>query len=102
MELHHGAHLAYCTNVHHGQNWPETFNSLQQFTLAVRNRVCPDRRFAIGLRLGSQAATELADARTFLEFQRWLDKNDCYIFTINGFPYGTFHGAPVKEKVYLP
>lgn len=102
MELNHGAHLAYCTNVHHGQNWPETFDSLRKFTLAVRDRVCPDRRFAIGLRLGSQAATELADGPTFLEFRRWLDKNNCYIFTINGFPYGAFHGAPVKTQVYLP
>jgi sugar phosphate isomerase/epimerase len=102
MELKYGKHLAYCTNVHHGQNWPETFDSLQKFALDVRNRVCPDRRFAIGLRLGSRAATELADSRAFLEFQRWLEQNDCYIFTINGFPYGTFHGAPVKEQVYLP
>jgi hypothetical protein len=102
MELNYGGHLAYCTNVHHGRNWPETLDSLQQYTLAVRNRVCPGRRFAIGLRLGSQAAAELADGHTLMEFQRWLDKNDCYIFTINGFPYGAFHGAPVKERVYLP
>ena len=102
MELKYGGHLAYCTNVHHGQNWPETFDSLQKFTLDVRNRVCPGLRFAIGLRLGSRAATELADSRALLEFQRWLERNDCYIFTINGFPYGTFHGAPVKEQVYLP
>ncbi|HEV2318278.1 MAG TPA: metabolite traffic protein EboE, partial [Verrucomicrobiae bacterium] len=53
-------------------------------------------------RLGSQAAIELADGQTLLEFQHWLEKNDCYIFTINGFPYGRFHGAPVKESVYLP
>jgi hypothetical protein len=102
MELNHGAHLAYCTNVHHGRDWPETFDSLQKYTLAVRSRVCPDRRFAIGLRLGSNAAAELADGQALLKFQRWLEKNDCYIFTINGFPYGNFHGAPVKEKVYLP
>ncbi|HUA66881.1 MAG TPA: metabolite traffic protein EboE [Alphaproteobacteria bacterium] len=102
MELNHGAHLAYCTNVHHGQNWPETLDSLQKYTLAVRSRVCPGRRFAIGLRLSSRAATELADGQTLLEFQRWMEKNDCYIFTINGFPYGRFHGGPVKEKVYLP
>jgi hypothetical protein len=25
-----------------------------------------------------------------------------YVFTINGFPYGTFHGRPVKEAVYQP
>jgi hypothetical protein len=102
MELKHGAHLAYCTNVHHGRNWPETFDSLERYTMDVRNRVCPERRFAIGLRLGSHAASELAGNSTLLEFQRWLDKTNCYIFTINGFPYGTFHGVPVKEKVYLP
>ena len=25
-----------------------------------------------------------------------------YVFTINGFPYGPFHGTRVKEEVYLP
>lgn len=102
MELKHGIHLAYCANIHHGRNWPETLDSLQNYALAVRSRVSPGRRFAIGLRLGSVAATELADRRALLEFQRWLDRNDCYVFTINGFPYGPFHGTPVKESVYLP
>ena len=37
-----------------------------------------------------------------LEFQRWLGQNDCYVFTINGFPYGQFHGTRVKEQVYAP
>jgi len=31
-----------------------------------------------------------------------LDLNNCYIFTINGFPYGRFHGQRVKEQVYRP
>ena len=102
MELNHAVHLAYCTNIHRGQNWPETLESLQKYTLAVRKRVCPQRPFAIGLRLGNQAATELAQKETLREFQRWLERNNCYVFTVNGFPYGRFHGAPVKEKVYLP
>jgi hypothetical protein len=102
MELKHHAHLAYCTNVHRGQSWSETLDSLEKYALAVRERVCPQRRFAIGLRLSNEAANELADRKTLLEFQRWLDKNDCYVFTINGFPFGRFHGASVKEKVYLP
>lgn len=102
MELNHGLHLAYCTNVHPGQNWRETFDSLQKHTLAVRKQVCAGRRFAIGLRLGSRAAIELADKQTLLKFQRWLKTNDCYVFTINGFPYGRFHGARVKERVYRP
>src|SRR5678809_856540 len=27
---------------------------------------------------------------------------DRYVFTINGFPYGAFHGKPVKSDVYRP
>lgn len=102
MELNHGAHLAYCTNVHRGQNWAETLESLQKYALAVRRRVCPRRPFALGLRLSHQAARELAAGQKLQEFKRWLTRNDCYVFTINGFPYGRFHGAPVKEKVYRP
>jgi hypothetical protein len=102
MELNHGAHLAYCTNIHCGHTWRQTHAALRKNTLAVRERVCPDSPFAIGLRLSSRAAGELSDKQNLREFQRWLDKNNCYVFTINGFPYGRFHGAPVKEKVYLP
>lgn len=102
MKLKHGAHLAYCTNVHRGQTWDETLASLQEYTLAVREHVCPGRPFAIGLRLGSRAAAELAQRRALLIFKRWLERHDCYIFTVNGFPYGRFHGKSVKEKVYRP
>src|SRR5215470_5761944 len=102
MKLNHGLHLAYCTNIHRGETWPETFDSLKKYTLAVRERVAANKPYAIGLRLSQCAAQELSERSTLLEFQRWLEETDCYIFTINGFPYGQFHGARVKEKVYLP
>ncbi len=102
MRLNHGLHLAYCTNVHRGETWRETFDSLKTHALAVRERVCPRAPFAIGLRLSNQAAMELYDKKNILEFQRWLEKNSCYVFTINGFPYGRFHGTRVKEQVYVP
>jgi hypothetical protein len=102
VELNHGLHLAYCTNIHRGETWCETFESLKTHTLAVRERVCPRAPFAIGLRLSHRAAMELSDPKILLEFQRWLEKNSCYVFTINGFPYGQFHGARVKEQVYAP
>jgi hypothetical protein len=56
------------------------------------------------LRLGERAAGELCDPRrdNLPAFRRWLDKNNCYVFTINGFPYGNFHGKRVKEQVYIP
>jgi sugar phosphate isomerase/epimerase len=102
MKLNYGGHLAYCTNIHRGQNWRQTLESLQKWTLAVRREVCPRQPFAIGLRLGSRAATELAVRKSLLEFKRWLERNNCYIFSVNGFPFGRFHGASVKEHVYLP
>ena len=102
MKLRHGQHLAYCTNIHRGENWPETFASLQLHTLAVRDKICPHAPFAIGLRLGERAAVELSERDTLLEFHRWLEKNSCYVFTMNGFPYGQFHGTRVKEMVYRP
>jgi len=102
MRLKHNIHLAYSTNIHRGETWRETFDSLKTHALAVRDRVCPRKPFAIGLRLSNQAAIELSERKTLLEFQRWLEKNNCYIFTINGFPYGRFHGTRVKEQVYAP
>jgi hypothetical protein len=102
VELNHGLHLAYCTNIHRGETWRETFDALKTRTLAVREKVCPQKPFAIGLRLSNQAATELSERKILLEFQRWLEKNSCYVFTINGFPYGQFHDTRVKEQVYAP
>ena len=102
VELNHGLHLAYCTNIHRGETWRETFDALKTHALAVRERVCPHAPFAIGLRLGNQAARELSNPEKLLEFQRWLEKKSCYVFTINGFPYGAFHGTRVKEQVYAP
>ncbi len=102
MELHHGLHLAYCTNIHRGETWGETFAALKTHTIAVHERVGPGRPFAIGLRLSATAARELGDPVGRREFRRWLEKNNCYVFTLNGFPYGPFHGARVKEAVYTP
>jgi len=102
VELKHGGHLAYCTNIHRGETWGETRGALESHTLAVRERVAPVRPFAIGLRLSAAAARELSDGPVRLAFQRWLTAHDCYVFTINGFPYGQFHGGRVKEAVYTP
>jgi hypothetical protein len=102
MQLNHHLHLAYCTNIHRGETWSETFHSLQTHVMAVRERVCPHQPFAIGLRLSHHAAVELSGHSRLLNFQRWLGQNNCYVFTINGFPYGRFHGTRVKEQVYAP
>ncbi len=104
MELNHGIHLGYCTNIHRGETWEETWQKLEQHTMEVRRRVLPlDKPYGIGLRLGERAAVELSgSASRLLDFQRWLERNNSYVFTINGFPYGAFHGTRVKEQVFKP
>ena len=102
MKLNHGLHLAYCTNVHRGEDWAETFEALEKHTLAVKQRVCPDQPFAIGLRLSNRASEELSHPHTLDQFKLWLKLHNCYVFTINGFPFGRFHGGRVKEQVYRP
>ncbi len=102
MQLRHNLHLAYCTNIHRGDDWPQTFASLKTHTLAVRERVCPGKPYAIGLRLSDLASRQLSEPATFAAFRDWLKRYDCYVFTINGFPYGQFHATKVKERVYLP
>ena len=102
MKLNHGLHLAYCTNIHRGETWAETFEALEQYTLAVREQVCPNEPYAIGLRLSDRASRELADPEAIRRFRFWLDRHNCYVFTVNGFPFGRFHGGRIKEKVYSP
>src|ERR1051325_1803010 len=102
MQLKRGLHLAYCTNIHRGESWAQTFETLKNYTLAVRDRVSRGKSYAIGLRLSADAARELSDPNTLAGFRRWLDRENCYVFTINGFPYGKFHGQRVKEQVYAP
>lgn len=102
MRLDHDIHLGYCTNIHRGETWEETWRGLRENTLRVKDRVCGGRPYGIGLRLSEQAARELSAPGKIDEFKAWLDANGCYVFTINGFPYGSFHGTRVKEQVFKP
>ncbi|MGC6426407.1 MAG: metabolite traffic protein EboE [Akkermansiaceae bacterium] len=104
MKITEHQHLAYCTNIHPAESWEETWAVLKTDVLTVRDRISPHESFAIGLRLSARAAEELiGDNGTNLRlFKAWLIEENCYVFTINGFPYGAFHDTRVKEKVYQP
>lgn len=102
------AHLAYCTNIHPAETWEETRQMLERHVLKVRDllraqgRLGVDEPFAIGLRLSAVAAEELLQGDQLPRFKDWLMETNTYVFTINGFPYGSFHGTRVKEKVFQP
>lgn len=95
-------HLTYCSNIHPGETWSEVRANVEKFFPAVRDRVAPGQPFGIGLRLSAQASKALTDPATLDEFRGFLSRSGLYVFTINGFPYGTFHGTRVKEDAYLP
>lgn len=96
------SHLTYCTNIHPGESWAEVRLALAEHTLAVKQRVCPEAAFGIGLRLSARAAAELLEGDRLSDFAAWLREHDLYVFTLNGFPFGPFHGTPVKDAVYRP
>ncbi|MBL0149939.1 MAG: metabolite traffic protein EboE [Ideonella sp.] len=102
MNLGAGVHLTYCSNIHPGESWAEVRANFDRHVVAVRDRLMPDGDFGVGLRLSARAAAELSEPAALAEFQGFLGRSRMYVFTINGFPYGTFHGTRVKEDVYLP
>lgn len=96
--------LAYCTNVHPGESWADIRTAVQRHLPAVRAKLdFPQDPFPIGLRLSATAVRELlAHERERRSFAEWIAENCFEVFTMNGFPYGPFHGVRVKENVFLP
>jgi sugar phosphate isomerase/epimerase len=95
-------HLTYCLNIHPGEALAENRAAIRQHAVAVKRRLAPQRPFGLGLRLGAAAAAELGAPAARQQLRTELDSLGLYAFTINGFPYGQFHGARVKENVYAP
>lgn len=102
MKLGAGVHLTYCTNIHPGESWAEVRANLGRHVVAVRDRLRPAGDFGIGLRLSARAAKELSEPAQLTELRDFLRRERMYVFTVNGFPHGSFHGTRVKEDVYLP
>ncbi|GAB3890010.1 metabolite traffic protein EboE [Spirosoma agri] len=95
-------HLGYCTNIHAGETWTDHFAALQQAIPELKQRLSPGAPFGIGLRLSDVASEELEIPENLVVFQHWLAANDCYVFTMNGFPFGGFHDTVVKDQVHAP
>lgn len=95
-------HLSYCTNIHSGESWQEHFTEIKKSVPVIKNKISPNLPFGIGLRLSNAACSDLSQGLLLQEFKNWLQSNNCYVFTINGFPFGDFHQNPVKDQVYSP
>ena len=97
----HQAHLTYCSNIHAGESWTATFSNLKEYVTKVRDGLT-NESFGIGLRLSNEASLEILEQNNLEVFKEWLEKENMYVFTINGFPYGGFHNQVVKDDVHTP
>ena len=95
-------YLTYCTNIHAGESWSDHFAALQLNLPQIKKKISPDKPFGIGLRLSHQASVQLQEGNALNDFKEWLKQEDCYVFTMNGFPYGGFHDVRVKDQVHAP
>jgi len=95
-------HLTYCTNIHAGESWPDIRDSLREFVPPIRDALTQGAPMGIGLRLSGQAADTLVQPEHLQAFQAQLRELNAYVFTVNAFPYGRFHGTQVKQDVYQP
>lgn len=95
------ADLGYCSNVHPGETLAEVRAVIAGAVAGVR-RARSLERMGGGLWLSARAAEELQDKEARAAFRACLLEHGLELFTLNGFPYGNFHSAAVKEQVYQP
>lgn len=101
METKHG-HFSYCSNIHPGEIWQEHFSELKKNVPLVKAQVSPHEKMGLGLRFANQASIDLQNSSEFEHLKDWLKKENLYVFTLNGFPYGGFHHTIVKDNVHTP
>ncbi len=102
MQLSKNFHLSYCSNIHSGNDWKSHFKNIKKYVPIIKKQVCPNKNFGLGLRLSNLASKELDSENNLSNFKDWLKEENIYIFTMNGFPYGNFHGNKVKDLVHEP
>lgn len=101
--------LCYCTNIFPGESYKDLIANLEKHVAPTLKRTADlfgkDKEqiaplACLGLRISNLASREMMSG--FTELKAFCEKHSCYIASINGFPYGTFHDADIKEKVYQP
>ncbi len=94
--------LAYCSNVHAGETLDEVLTAVARHVRGVRRARGLDA-MSSGLWLGADAAHHLTSVPGAIgTFRQRLRLSGIRLVTVNGFPYGAFHGEGVKAEVYRP
>lgn len=100
------AHLIYCLNVHPGGTLAEAeeaiFGHAPRVFAEFSRLTGAQGPYGLGIWLSAQAAEELVESEGTKGLRERLSRAHLYPLTLNGFPYGRFHGTRVKENVYQP
>lgn len=94
--------LGYCSNVHPAPDLKAVGRLVNRELISVR-KLRGLARMGTGLWLSARAVTQLQHSPAASnELRAQLQQNGLALFTLNGFPYGDFHGPRVKQGVYSP
>ena len=94
--------ITYCMNVHPGEGLADVRKALEDVTRPLRDALGGEGAFPVGLRFGSRAAKELRVPENLRALSAFMHRSHLAAIGINGFPYGPFHGEPVKTAAYDP
>ncbi len=92
-------HLTYCSNIHAGETWDEVCAGVGRRRCRRCARIARhDGRSPSGCGCRPRPPKGSSSRPCWTPSAHFLRAGDYYVFTINGFPYGAFHGRRVKEQ----
>jgi sugar phosphate isomerase/epimerase len=95
-------HLTYCTKIHPAHGWEDLLACITGCVPLLKARLGVTSPFGLGLRLSDLESQQLLEGDRLAAFQEFLKEHGIYVFTVNGFPFGSFRGPVVKAEVFAP
>ena len=93
--------IGYALNAFPCESFADWWTCLNTDVLAIKQRVCPDEILPLELRFSEQFIRELTPGR-IRQLKTFFAAQGLALVTVNAFVMPHFHGAPVKERAYLP
>ena len=101
MQAHSRPTVGYALNAFPCESFAEWWACLNTDVLEIKRRVFPAEVFPIELRFSEQMIRELTPDRV-AQLRTFFAEHGLALVTVNAFVMPHFHGAPVKERAYLP
>ncbi len=104
MKISRDKDLCYCFNVFDKDSAHPFSADFRGRIRAIKSAIFAgdNKPFGIGLWLNEEKLRAFTSESAIRNLRELLVAENFYVFTLNAFPYSSFHGSPVKENVYLP